>query len=190
MAGITRERKRSPRTWGWTAGAGLPAPALYAFPTHVGMDRYSHTPTRGAVCVPHARGDGPRRGPRAPSSGARSPRTWGWTEAGPSGAAAANAFPTHVGMDRRRRHLAGRQPRVPHARGDGPLPLRGGPIGLVRSPRTWGWTAQERRDRSGSGRSPRTWGWTVSSSLVAGVRIAFPTHVGMDRAGSPAPASR
>ena len=113
------------------------------------------------MCIPHARGDGPRTGPHASQIIAYSPRTWGWTEAqmGPPGFVW--VFPTHVGMDRCRQSRSRRRRRIPHARGDGPQAQAHLPSGDWYSPRTWGWTGCPRGSPQAS--------------------VVFPTHVGMDR---------
>ncbi len=154
-------RARSPRTWGWTVPHRINQTRPCAFPTHVGMDRQQHRAVRARCRVPHARGDGPRRGPSWPTRSTRSPRTWGWTEDRADQRRARGAFPTHVGMDRRPGAQLGGELRVPHARGDGPASE----------------AARERVKK----RSPRTWGWTVLDSEPLYTAVAFPTHVGMDR---------
>ncbi len=113
-------KKRSPRTWGWTASAGDDAAGVEAFPTHVGMDRCGAGRAGGGNRVPHARGDGPSTSPQGGRLAQRSPRTWGWTGLIVAPAGSDSAFPTHVGMDRHLASRAGPWPCVPHARGDGP----------------------------------------------------------------------
>ncbi len=154
---------RSPRTWGWTDEEAPGSPIREAFPTHVGMDRWALAMQAQVIGVPHARGDGPRERAVNGSPMGRSPRTWGWTAADMEPDSTPSAFPTHVGMDRRRCRLFHFLPRVPHARGDGPPEVLRGRTYKVRSPRTWGWT-----------------GLGVTAVDLSG---AFPTHVGMDRLG-------
>ncbi len=113
--------RRSPRTWGWTAGITQVREAAFAFPTHVGMDRRVGEGPEALESVPHARGDGPSPSLAGSSDGERSPRTWGWTASPSRAPTRPSAFPTHVGMDRQGRHRPGDESRVPHARGDGPL---------------------------------------------------------------------
>ena len=125
------------------------------------MDRTGPGRLPKTTGVPHARGDGPLTTRIRELLGERSPRTWGWTAAHDSREHRADAFPTHVGMDRV--GVASRVDRrcVPHARGDGPIPLLSSVKSASRSPRTWGWTGQ-------------------GMGSAVGV-LAFPTHVGMDR---------
>ncbi len=158
---VSLEFKRSPRTWGWTVPGLGGCRRRRAFPTHVGMDRSPRAYGNSWVSVPHARGDGPLRTIRASIELMRSPRTWGWTVSGSPPGSTGGAFPTHVGMDRV--GVASRVDRrcVPHARGDGPIPLLSSVKSASRSPRTWGWTGQ-------------------GMGSAVGV-LAFPTHVGMDR---------
>ncbi len=91
---------RSPRTWGWTATRTTTKASTTALPTHVGMDRAVDLGSRPEKRAPHARGDGPAARLTWPVGVVRSPRTWGWTGATQDRAAAPEALPTHVGMDR------------------------------------------------------------------------------------------
>ena len=91
----------------------------------------------------------------------RSPRAWGWTGVTRLSRSCPRAFPTGVGMDRCTRRWTTSSSRVPHGRGDGPRVGLAAHLGLVRSPRAWGWTGNSRLP-------PRPLG-------------AFPTGVGMDR---------
>jgi len=92
-----------------------------------------------------------------------SPRTWGWTALNMLKTGDMLIFPTHVGMDRRKKSKAVSYDHFPHARGDGPN------IGGLNCP-------YERF-------SPRTWGWTALKYALAERLAIFPTHVGMDRGG-------
>jgi len=136
------------------------------FPTHVGMDRAPALMRRRSSRIPHARGDGPKRRWVLRGLCGYSPRTWGWTAAGRAGPAGADVFPTHVGMDRRRRRIFPLATGIPHARGDGP------DARVVVRKRLW--------------YSPRTWGWTEKRALEAACVEVFPTHVGMDPHRRPA----
>ena len=153
------------------------------FPTHVGMDRHTSTPATRTMSIPHARGDGPPRPaavqglfciPHARGDGPKvlkaqgeyemySPRTWGWTVNTLRMLHKWVVFPTHVGMDRRRRRGHPPRARIPHARGDGP------PRAALSVPAPM--------------YSPRTWGWTEAGSSGGRPYYVFPTHVGMDRRG-------
>ncbi len=151
----------SPRTWGWTYGIGYNYLVDCVFPTHVGMDRGRVARLEAPGGIPHARGDGPAKKSAIGWRSRYSPRTWGWTEAGIHCGGLRGVFPTHVGMDRVRPNPLSRTPRIPHARGDGPIRVRSCFTLTSYSPRTWGWTAARIADRKRS--------------------YVFPTHVGMDR---------
>jgi len=160
LAGLS---ERSPRAWGWTDRGAVRGGRVRAFPTGVGMDRAWRATRGGASCVPHGRGDGPWATTGRPVWSARSPRAWGWTDAGGQARGVRWAFPTGVGMDRLRWGSTRAPARVPHGRGDGPI-VDGDPGDRVkRSPRAWGWTGHARVRHAGPG--------------------AFPTGVGMDRSG-------
>ncbi len=136
----TPDDTESPRTWGWTEFKTSNAPLLLGVPTHVGMDRNPRKRAQYACGVPthvgmdrkdrwhrrphygspHARGDGPQTPSSWPRDYAESPRTWGWTAQLLSLSGCLLGVPTHVGMDRARLSLSPRNPRSPHARGDGP----------------------------------------------------------------------
>ena len=118
------------RGWRWSV-----------FPTHMGMDRYWRRNEDARPCIPHTRGDGPRRSLEMVQAYAYSPHTWGWTD--------------------RRQCVLLQVSRIPHTRGDGPFykprlseaklvfPTH---VGMDRgaslttpdpwpySPHTWGWT--------------------------------------------------
>ncbi len=111
----------SPRTWGWTAIGSDVAPA--------------------SERVPHARGDGPHAVDSSLDSHLCSPRTWGWTVGLIAAKTRIVVFPTHVGIDRRRKLALLPRRRVPHARGDGPEGMTWLQSVELCSPRTWGWTA-------------------------------------------------
>ena len=160
----------SPRTWGWTVRLPGACPSCRVFPTHVGMDRRRPSSICLSPRVPHARGDGPDGSQGVVELGGCSPRTWGWTAILTRFLAVAWVFPTHVGMDRDS-YSAVNVPRgVPHARGDGPY--------------------SESVNQSILKCSPRTWGWTGARRPAGTTAPVFPTHVGMDRTGIRAGASR
>ncbi len=89
----------SPRTWGWTVVAGIPGERVRVFPTHVGVDRCSLLCGSHGGRFPHARGGGPTSELAGAKRVEFSPRTWGWTAAGPGdrGRASFSVPPTHVG---------------------------------------------------------------------------------------------
>ncbi len=151
----------SPRTWGWTAIAGLPALGREVVPTHVGVDRSTIISTSSPASCPHARGGGPAMAGVKGRSGRLSPRTWGWTVAQKTGRLPFGVVPTHVGVDRSCAPRAGGCRCCPHARGGGPRTATGRDAVSTLSPRTWGWTDVLR----------------PASFLVRVV----PTHVGVDR---------
>ncbi len=154
---------RSPQAWGWT-GAGPPIHGSgRAFPTGVGMDRRGLRQKGTAARVPHRRGDGPVFRVMHMVAVARSPQAWGWTGRQGFGSRVQVAFPTGVGMDRFWCGLLWTATRVPHRRGDGPCSLEIFSSFLKRSPQAWGWTARR-----------------IAAALLS---AAFPTGVGMDRAG-------
>ena len=180
----------SPRAWGWSAIDRTPRWRVDAFsPRAWGWSVSVHGHTDAAGRSPHARGDGPLslahvrlpgrvlptrvgmvrdRPSTQPGAGVFSPRAWGWSV---------------VGTRR-----AQREPRSPHARGDGPiiadliaagtdvLPTR---VGMVRScraavmphvafsPRAWGWSGQLSYSTDHARAfSPRAWGWSVHRSAI------------------------
>ncbi len=112
--------KRSPQAWGWTAPSGLRGSLNEAFPTGVGMDRATLWHLAWHMGVPHRRGDGPGGQTTAARYGSRSPQAWGWTGLNGCWPGLRQAFPTGVGMDRRRWVLFTPYQSVPHRRGDGP----------------------------------------------------------------------
>jgi len=113
---------RSPRAWGWTEGSEEEQGGGVAFPTGVGMDRWMTTPGRSRRCVPHGRGDGPIAEIVSGGTVKRSPRAWGWTDHESPSSHTGRAFPTGVGMDRTHMARLAGLARVPHGRGDGPMP--------------------------------------------------------------------
>ncbi len=159
----------SPRAWGWSAERPDSAADGPVFPTGVGMVRAHLARQVLTLCVPHGRGDGPRRGSMVSGSVACSPRAWGWSEGLRRILHRWGVFPTGVGMVRRRPFCSCPSARVPHGRGDGPCgpPWRGCPS----------WC------------SPRAWGWSGSGGPEVGVKPVFPTGVGMVRlrSGQPQP---
>ena len=133
-------RTCSPRTRGWTALGRAQHDKVLVFPAHAGMDRAPADVWNFISGVPRARGDGPSTRRMAQRMSACSPRTRGWTDAGPQVGAANGVFPAHAGMDRNTRSWARGQARVPRARGDGPKALSSGVRLRSCSPRTRGWT--------------------------------------------------
>ena len=75
--------------------------------------------------------------------------------------AAADVFPTRVGVDRQRVAPMRRCERFPHARGGGPQ------------------VAMEQTAYTTF--SPRAWGWTVGITIIQESLEVFPTRVGVDR---------
>ena len=151
----------SPRPWGWS----VPFPDCredhVVFPTTVGMVRPRWETMCLGISFPHDRGDGPS----APMIGNLrvrfSPRPWGWSGEDEAFGLRARVFPTTVGMVRCRSTSQCRRSCFPHDRGDGPAVVSTTSIGILFSPRPWGWSG------------PR-----VAPGDVAEV---FPTTVGMVR---------
>ncbi len=136
----------SPRTRGWThvreelcSGRGL-------LPAHAGMDPAHAAQGRTVDTAPRARGDGPRHVERDRLLGLCSPRTRGWTRHLAGDRGHRDLLPAHAGMDPGLEHDGEGVGAAPRARGDGPL----ADVGLGGlddcSPRTRGWTRQERGD--------------------------------------------
>ncbi len=198
----------SPRPWGWTVFAHPPVLAAAVFPTPVGMDRWRGEQTRWQRGIPHARGDGPAAENCGGDNPRYSPRPWGWTDAMTRLTFGLPVFPTPVGMDRGSRLEPALRQSIPHARGDGPVPLEL-VVSIERySPRPWGWTGasgtggehravfptpvgmDRRREALRSPPrtySPRPWGWTETINCGCTTAPVFPTPVGMDRASTATP---
>ena len=110
----------SPRTWGWT-GLGVPKRRSNPlFPTHVGVDRVIPSREETNAPLPHARGGGPTASRSRITHPYSSPRTWGWTLLRHVIPSTRALFPTHVGVDPRRRARSRPSRTLPHARGGGP----------------------------------------------------------------------
>ncbi len=90
-----------------------------------------------------------------------SPHAWGWTDQPQVLPLGELVFPTRVGMDRDRCCHRSRHSRIPHTRGDGPLPF----IRFLKA----------------VAYSPHAWGWTVAAAAWDRSPWVFPTRVGMDR---------
>jgi len=92
-----------------------------------------------------------------------SPQAWGCTDVEPQKLMIVDVFPTGVGVYRRsRRHLIERY-RFPHRRGGVPT--------------------YDYMEKMVAKFSPQAWGCTEPHGHVAGLRIVFPTGVGVYRNG-------
>ena len=160
-----RRRPDSPRSRGWTRGESGGQLLLAGFPALAGMDP---TPgARGAFRhgIPRARGDGPWGGWLMRPSARDSPRSRGWTPAGPGHVSIDLGFPALAGMDLADEDPGGRPARIPRARGDGP----GRP----------GFWTETKPD------SPRSRGWTRVMTAWLTAAYGFPALAGMDPARPP-----
>src|SRR5208282_5824819 len=156
-----RERRFSPRVWGWSGCHHYAAAAHGVLPTRVGMVRNRARLIPSPRRSPHACGDGPYCLANSLFLSAFSPRVWGWSVNVLHAHVGLGVLPTRVGMVRRWMLSGLLYFRSPHACGDGPpSESRDWPVGLF-SPRVWGW----------SGTYP---GW------ILGVHV-LPTRVGMVR---------
>ena len=133
-------RGDSPRSRGWTAYAPAPAGPLCGFPALAGMDPRGVRSCRRSRRIPRARGDGPGPGRRVHVHLVDSPRSRGWTPAYLAAVGRDLGFPALAGMDPQSAAAVSGRPRIPRARGDGPVPSRihSGP--KRDSPRSRGWT--------------------------------------------------
>ena len=150
----------SPRTRGWTLESSSCRERLPGFPAHAGMDPMRKRTGSPRSWLPRARGDGPSYPVIRDCWGAASPRTRGWTRYRPHRGGAGAGFPAHAGMDPSTPRPNSLRPRLPRARGDGPL-------------YDWftGWSVQA---------SPRTRGWTPQKVSAETYALGFPAHAGMD----------
>ena len=96
---ICSRRWASPRTRGWTLGSDRVYPPQTGFPAHAGMDPRRPAEHQRSERLPRARGDGPVQGYARPGKQMASPRTRGWTLAGPLRRHGWRGFPAHAGMD-------------------------------------------------------------------------------------------
>ena len=150
----------SPRSRGWTLYRRALQIRSHGFPALAGMDPSRSTPHRRRCRLPRARGDGPARATAAPISSTASPRSRGWTQRRPAGAAARRGFPALAGMDPPSAPAGYACPRLPRARGDGPR-CDGVTFGIRRA-------------------SPRSRGWTPVGVPVRAAALGFPALAGMD----------
>ncbi len=161
MANLPKELQFSPHAWGWTVVSDHPTVVERVFPTRVGMDRNQRAGNGTSSRFPHTRGDGPPNLPNFLEFVAFSPHAWGWTARCKNRCGYTRVFPTRVGMDRSSVRWSRRDFCFPHTRGDGPIGTwPGGEAGMF---------------------SPHAWGWTASVFVHGGLRVVFPTRVGMDR---------
>ena len=150
----------SPRSRGWTPAGSPRWTPRSGFPALAGMDR--EDPPDGLILerLPRARGDGPsERGTYSLGSGA-SPRSRGWTRNFEAHLLSCLGFPALAGMDPRRATSTAGRPRLPRARGDGPVEVMF-PLAVT-------------------GASPRSRGWTPFEPRPADVLSGFPALAGMD----------
>ena len=150
----------SPRPRGWTLVDLPPGQHRVGFPAPAGMDPRGppgHGPAGG---LPRARGDGPQRGRADVADEVASPRPRGWTAEAALRVETDPGFPAPAGMDPNSRSRYAPAPRLPRARGDGP----------VRAEATDAMTAA----------SPRPRGWTFRGAPFGSERYGFPAPAGMD----------
>ena len=95
-----RNRRFSPRPWGWSDDFHKQQRFYSVFPTPVGMVLEIVTPHRSQISFPHARGDGPYTHSRYLASKKFSPRPWGWSADVQRLPDVRAVFPTPVGMVR------------------------------------------------------------------------------------------
>ena len=156
-----RNRKFSPRPWGWSGETDPRELSLLVFPTPVGMVRCEFGFPHIFASFPHARGDGPTVKTVKTINSKFSPRPWGWSDLSGLSATRFLVFPTPVGMVRILAETTFEFNSFPHARGDGPQSYLPPP-----SVATF---------------SPRPWGWSVSQNMRFLLVNVFPTPVGMVR---------
>ena len=111
------------------------------------MDPWYLTVTQHVLRLPRARGDGPMMTERRDRSRAASPRSRGWTRSDGAARGAGPGFPALAGMDPSATSRSSAPTRLPRARGDGPRGLLVERTYAVASPRSRGWTRQQRRGR-------------------------------------------
>ena len=174
----------SPRSRGWTRGAGGGALPRLGFPALAGMDPGSGRGGLLMTRLPRARGDGPASGSDAPEREVASPRSRGWTHASLRAADAAPGFPALAGMDPSAPRTRRCWSRLPRARGDGPSTRRPVIELPAASPRSRGWT-RHALDRSAAAAvawtaSPRSRGWTRLARAGGRMALGFPALAGMD----------
>ena len=153
-------REASPRTRGWTATYIRDTRCIRGFPAHAGMDPQGWPRLLVRGRLPRARGDGPEKDKAVRAKSLASPRTRGWTPDAHLETLRQKGFPAHAGMDPRHAVDLLLLPRLPRARGDGPLSLTV-PVSSFRA-------------------SPRTRGWTQYPPLNSAPPHGFPAHAGMD----------
>src|SRR5208282_4478612 len=156
-----RERRFSPRVWGWSGCHHYAAAAHGVLPTRVGMVRNRARLIPSPRRSPHACGDGPYCLANSLFLSAFSPRVWGWSVDVLHAHVGLGVLPTRVGMVRVSRETFIPTGRSPHACGDGPLTE----IAKAKVPEF----------------SPRVWGWSVAVALTVITGTVLPTRVGMVR---------
>ena len=140
LGSIRSLAEASPRSRGWTRGAGLSAPGIHGFPALAGMDPFLGSHWRAAYGLPRARGDGPRRISAGLLRGTASPRSRGWTRPRSPRAPPVGGFPALAGMDPSHPGAHQAPSGLPRARGDGPRVSTLRHVWETASPRSRGWT--------------------------------------------------
>ena len=131
--------KSSPRPWGWFSLRGQSHRRSRVFPTPVGVFPVKSSCSGASSRLPHARGGVSRLRRSGKTSGASSPRPWGWFFHDFFSLLPASVFPTPVGVVLISDAVHPMRVRLPHARGGVStfcvLRLRID----ASSPRPWGW---------------------------------------------------
>ena len=149
----------SPRTWGCFRWRHSSSHSSAVFPTHVGVFLSPKGIAENIARLPHARGGVSVDLWRIGMTYKSSPRTWGCFQNLPRNESARMVFPTHVGVFPCSRFSFLLCRCLPHARGG---------VSKVKAAHDCGRLS-----------SPRTWGCFGSLSSVLGLRVVFPTHVGV-----------
>ena len=138
--GTVRKSVDSPRSRGWTETEAAEKEYAKGFPALAGMDPWSRAMASVFDRIPRARGDGPSVSTAGGRRGGDSPRSRGWTVRGACSPATSTGFPALAGMDPNIGSFGLFGPRIPRARGDGPIAAAASGTGAKDSPRSRGWT--------------------------------------------------
>jgi len=163
-----------PRARGWSLRAAHEAVGVDVSPARAGMVPPPPRPPVRRRCLPRARGDGPAGYLRIRMATASPPRARGWSRAEHRPEERLDVSPARAGMVPP--HRAGRhhRPRLPRARGDGPIGTGVSPETARSPPRARGWSLHRRAEGQARRVSPARAGMVPSTPRHAGQRTGLP----------------
>ncbi len=164
----------SPRTRGWSLDDRLTDVQAVLLPAHAGMVPLSPAETLQGATAPRARGDGPASAALTSLCQYCSPRTRGWSREALRLVLDGLLLPAHAGMVPRLGLSVESPTAAPRARGDGPAAEISELQSIICSPRTRGWSPEERFADGRQALLPAHAGMVPASSWCRPVAPAAP----------------